>query len=178
MARAAITARRRLQRLLVHPVGKRPSSNSRRIGRPAAPTGMSASKPGRPRRRPPSIISRSRLQRKGPASGPFLIYCNPGGAQPPGISLATRISGRVNEGNSLGSTDQYKIMDLITLHGTLAIAPLAMISAEDRHLVRFPRLGKVAVLCEPCNYVRRLAINPHTSRMTTAPTMLPMKPAP
>jgi hypothetical protein len=37
-------------------------------------------------------------------------------------------------------------MDLITLHGTLAIAPLAMISAEDRHLVRFPRLGKVAVL--------------------------------
>ena len=29
MARAAITARRRLQRLLVHPVGKRPSSNSR-----------------------------------------------------------------------------------------------------------------------------------------------------
>ena len=43
MATAAITARRRLQRLLVHPVGRRPSSNSRRIGRPATPTGMSAS---------------------------------------------------------------------------------------------------------------------------------------
>ena len=43
MATAAITARRRLQRLLVHPVGRRPSSRSRRIGRPATPTGMSAS---------------------------------------------------------------------------------------------------------------------------------------
>ena len=38
---------------------------------------MSASKPGRPRGRPPSIISRSRLQRKGPASGPFRVYYNP-----------------------------------------------------------------------------------------------------
>src|SRR5262245_55167185 len=36
---------------------------------------MSARQPGRRRRRPPSIISRSRLQRKGPASGLFLIYC-------------------------------------------------------------------------------------------------------
>ena len=74
-ATAAITARRRLQCLLVHPVGRRPSSSSQRIGRPATPSGMSASKPGRLRRRPPSIISRSRLQRKGPASGLFLIYC-------------------------------------------------------------------------------------------------------
>ena len=42
MATAATTARRRLQRLLVHPVRRRPSSNSRRMGRPATPTGMSA----------------------------------------------------------------------------------------------------------------------------------------
>ena len=39
-------------------------------------------------------------------------------------------------------------------------------------------LSVQALRCEPCNYVRRLAINPHTSRMSTAPTMLPMKPAP
>ena len=39
---ADITARRRLQYLLVQPVGRRPGSNSRRIGRPAAPTGVSA----------------------------------------------------------------------------------------------------------------------------------------
>ena len=61
--------RRKQLSLLVHPVRWRPSSNSRRIGRPATPSGMSASKPGRPRRRPPSIISRQRLQRKGPAFG-------------------------------------------------------------------------------------------------------------
>ena len=40
-------------------------THSRRIGRPATPSSVSASKPGRPRTRAPSIISRSRLQRKG-----------------------------------------------------------------------------------------------------------------
>src|SRR5262245_44579362 len=57
MATAAITARRRRQCLLVHPVKRRPSSNSRRIGRSATHTSMSAGWPGRPRRRPPSIIA-------------------------------------------------------------------------------------------------------------------------
>jgi len=46
------TAARRRQRQRHSPVRRRPSSNSRRIGRPAAPTGTSASKPGRPRRPP------------------------------------------------------------------------------------------------------------------------------
>ena len=44
-------SRRRRQRQH-SPVRRRPSSNSRRIGRPATPTGTSASKPGRPRRPP------------------------------------------------------------------------------------------------------------------------------
>jgi hypothetical protein len=46
------TAARRRVRQRHSPVRRRPSSNSRRIGRPAAPTGTSASKPGRPRRPP------------------------------------------------------------------------------------------------------------------------------
>jgi hypothetical protein len=46
------TAARMRQRQRHSPVRRRPSSNSRRIGRPAAPTGTSASKPGRPRRPP------------------------------------------------------------------------------------------------------------------------------
>ena len=65
LAAAAITARRRDISLLVHPVRRRQSSHSRRIRRPATPSSVSASNPGRPRRRPPSIISRSRLQRNG-----------------------------------------------------------------------------------------------------------------
>ena len=40
-------------------------------------------------------------------------------------------------------------------------------------------MGEVAASRDNCmHYVRRLAINPHTSRMSTAPTMLAMKPAP
>src|SRR5690349_1580424 len=46
------TAARRRVRQRHSPVRRRPSSNSRRIGRLAAPTGTSASKPGRPRRPP------------------------------------------------------------------------------------------------------------------------------
>jgi hypothetical protein len=66
----ATAARRRQKRH--SPVRRRPSSNSQPIGRPAAPTSTSASKPGRPRRPPKhNQQNRSRLQRKGPEAVPF-----------------------------------------------------------------------------------------------------------
>jgi hypothetical protein len=66
----ATAARRRRKRH--SPVRRRPSSNSQPIGRPAAPTSTSASKPGRPRRPPKhNQQNRSRLQRKGPEAVPF-----------------------------------------------------------------------------------------------------------
>src|SRR5262245_1843591 len=80
-----------LQYLLGHPVRRRPSSNSRWIRRPATPSSMSARQPGRRRRRPPSIISRSRLQRKGPASGLFLIYCRDAAHSTPHLFAAVQV---------------------------------------------------------------------------------------
>jgi hypothetical protein len=65
------TSRRRRQRPRHSPVRRRPSSNSRRTGRAAAPTGTSASKPGRPRR-PPKHNQQNKIEiaNKGTASGP------------------------------------------------------------------------------------------------------------
>ena len=80
MATAATTARRRLQRLLVHPVGRRPSSNSRRMGSPAAPTGASAGKPGRPRRHQHNKIE---IAKKGEARFGSLSHLLPDPARGP-----------------------------------------------------------------------------------------------
>src|SRR6185369_235488 len=64
------TAARRRVRQRHSPVRRRPSSNSRRIGRPAAPTGTSASKPGKPRR-PPKHNQQNKIEiaKKGTRSG-------------------------------------------------------------------------------------------------------------
>ena len=64
--------RRRRQRQVHSPVRRRPSSNSRRIGRPATPTGTSASKPGRPRR-PPKHNQQNKIEiaKKGTRWVPF-----------------------------------------------------------------------------------------------------------
>ena len=63
---------------LVHLVRRRQRPRSRRIGRPATPSSVSASKPGRPRIRAPSIISRIEIAKKGRGnrSGSFSPPCN------------------------------------------------------------------------------------------------------
>ena len=60
------------------PVRRRPSSNSRRKRSPATPNKKECKQAWKAQNGHISIISRtrSRLQRKGSASGPFLIYCN------------------------------------------------------------------------------------------------------
>src|SRR5690348_1644443 len=76
---ATATSRRRRQRQRHSPVRRRPSSNSRPIGRAATPTGTSASKPGRPRR-PPKHNQQSKIEiaKKGTRFGSLSHLFNPG----------------------------------------------------------------------------------------------------
>ena len=107
MATAATTARRRLQRLLVHPVGRRPSSNSRRMGRPAAPTGASAGKPGRPRRHQHNKIE---IAKKGTCFGSLSHLLTIRGAAQPRNSSG-ELKGRPERGSvppRLGSVASQK----------------------------------------------------------------------
>ena len=101
MATAAITARRRLQRLLVHPVGRRPSSNSRRMGSPAAPTGASAGKPGRPRRHQHNKIE---IAKKGTRFGSLSHLLQSGGRAAPDFRSVQKSVGEVKSRTQLCSS--------------------------------------------------------------------------
>src|SRR4029079_14690238 len=88
------TAARRRVRQLHSPVRRRPSSNSRRIGRPAAPTGTSASKRGRPRRSPKhNQQNNMQSERKGTRFGALSHLLQLGSPARRGTADASRASG-------------------------------------------------------------------------------------
>ena len=80
------TAARRLQR--VHPVRRRPSSNSRAIGRPATTSRSPARPLGRPRRRPPKHNQQNKIEiaKKGTRFGSLSHLLHIQGRAPPAIT--------------------------------------------------------------------------------------------